>query len=291
MHNKNPKRAFTLTGTYTTILIIILLIIGATQGDWIVTKIRLNDARNITKNSPVLQIKGLIAWWESTSKNSFIVKESKNGAKISSWYSMDPSLLTKNDIIQLTDIHKPIYLNNAINGLPAVKFNGTSSFLELPYNPKLNQKNFTIFAVVKTSSSSDYGAIFSSRSDPPKQGYVLYNTPAIEYEIWIGNSETWGTPANSRITINRANILSADYNGNFLNFYDNGKYQGYMEQTISLNERQNFRIGAGKNENKNPEYFYDGYIGEIIIFERVLTTEERKMIESYLSQKWKIGII
>ena len=36
--------------------------------------------------------------------------------------------------------------------------------------------------------------------------------------------------------------------------------------------------------------YYDGDIAEIIIFTRVLTTEERQAIESYLSQKYNIQI-
>jgi hypothetical protein len=36
--------------------------------------------------------------------------------------------------------------------------------------------------------------------------------------------------------------------------------------------------------------YYDGDIGEIIIFDRALKTEERQSIEKYLGQKWGIKI-
>ena len=36
-------------------------------------------------------------------------------------------------------------------------------------------------------------------------------------------------------------------------------------------------------------YYFDGFIGEIILFDRALTTRETQDIHKYLRQKWKIS--
>ena len=38
-------------------------------------------------------------------------------------------------------------------------------------------------------------------------------------------------------------------------------------------------------------YFLIGTIGEVIVYDRALSTFEREQIEEYLSQKWKIDLI
>lgn len=40
----------------------------------------------------------------------------------------------------------------------------------------------------------------------------------------------------------------------------------------------------------SPGIFYSGFISEIIIFSRALNTEERKVVESYLSKKYNIKV-
>lgn len=48
-------------------------------------------------------------------------------------------------------------------------------------------------------------------------------------------------------------------------------------------------IGAFRNSSEIARYF-DGYIGEIIIFERALKDDDRKIVERYLGEKWGIPL-
>lgn len=50
-------------------------------------------------------------------------------------------------------------------------------------------------------------------------------------------------------------------------------------------------IGIGAHYNGTTRSgFFNGYIAEVIIFDRVLKTEERTEILEYLSEKWAIRI-
>jgi hypothetical protein len=50
-------------------------------------------------------------------------------------------------------------------------------------------------------------------------------------------------------------------------------------------------LGAKKMDNgANPTSFFNGMIGEIIVFNRSLNNEDRKEIEKYLGKKWGIKV-
>ncbi|MCH2376444.1 MAG: hypothetical protein MK538_19840, partial [Planctomycetes bacterium] len=45
-------------------------------------------------------------------------------------------------------------------------------------------------------------------------------------------------------------------------------------------------IGAGWN----PLYYFTGYIGEILVYDRALTDSEIRLVEQYLGSKWGIAL-
>ena len=55
------------------------------------------------------------------------------------------------------------------------------------------------------------------------------------------------------------------------------------------NSYLDFRIGAQKNTGEGYR-LYKGYISEIILFGRSLDNQETKLIENYLSEKWRIKL-
>ncbi len=67
-------------------LIVGILIAGVTQGSILIKKSRLSAAQSLTQSSPVPSIKGLVAWYEATSKQSLEDRERNDGDSISKWY-------------------------------------------------------------------------------------------------------------------------------------------------------------------------------------------------------------
>lgn len=283
-------RAFTLIEFSMVILIIGFLLTGTIVANSLIQKSKLASARAQTLSSVVVSTKGLVAWWEATSEKSFKDTETEDGAKISLWYDINPLSTKKFSAAQNTSGNQPIYKSSAINNLPALKFNGTTSYLEAAYDFNLNPSAITVFAVVKTSATTTYGTIISSRNDPPHCGYMLYSAPnsPIDYEAWFGDgASSWGTGStpHSAIILEKPTIISLTNSGSTMSIYNNGTSVGSAGITMTQNSVMPLRIGAGKNET-TADYFYNGYIGELIVFKRVLSDEERKMIEDYLSKKW-----
>ncbi|MBP7710343.1 MAG: LamG domain-containing protein [Rickettsiales bacterium] len=296
---KKLKSAFSLIEISVVILIIGILISGVSQSGKMMQKFRLSTAVTLTKSSPVAGIKNLVVWWEATSEESFLNSERENNQKVSTWYDVNPRSIEKYNAVQATSGSQPAYVAEAINNLPALKFDGSATYLKVPYSANLNPTDLTIFVVVKTLGTTSHGAIISSRSatpvDPANQGYIIYATPASTYQTWVGNP-TWGgvgTPS-ATIVLNKTNVLSTTAGNSLVNLYNNGATVSGspFSQTMAVNSNpsRELRIGAGKNEDLVPQYFYNGYIGELIIFDRVLLNEERKAIEAYLGKKWGVKI-
>lgn len=296
---KKLKSAFSLIEVSVVILIIGILIAGVSQSAKMMQKFRLSTAVTLTKSSPVAGIKNLVVWWEATSEESFLNSECENNQKVSTWYDTNPRSIEKYSAVQATSGNQPTYIAEAINNLPALKFDGSATYLKVPYSANLNPDSFTIFAVVKTVGTTNHGAIISSRAstpvDPANLGYIIYATPANTYQTWVGNLN-WGgvgTPS-ATLVLNKTNVLSTTAGSSLVNLYNNGAtvLGSPFSQTMAVNNNpsRELRIGAGKNEALVPDYFYSGYIGELIIFDRVLLNEERKAIEAYLGKKWGVVI-
>jgi prepilin-type N-terminal cleavage/methylation domain-containing protein len=283
------KKAFSLIELSIVILIIGILVAGVTQASRITAQMRLATARNLTQSSPVNNVKNLIAWWETTSEKSFVDSETTDTAAVSNWYDINSTSITKFNAIQATSANKPTYSTNSINGLPTLKFDGSTDYFEIPFNADLNPANFTFFVATKPVSAAAYGAIFSSRSASPLKGYMLYLSPSSTYEIIVGDgASSWGS-ATISATMNKTYILSGTFNSGALTLYDAGSSSGPVSKTFVPTASSTFRIGAGRNES-TPNYFLNGYLGELIIFDRSLKTEERQEIEKYLGKKWGVRI-
>lgn len=291
---KNFKQAFSLIEMSIAILIIGILFVGTIQAGKIIQKSRLSSARAQTASSVVNGTAGLVAWWETTSEKSFIDTEAADSVSVSAWYDINQTSIKKFGVSQSNSTNKPTYKTSVINGLPALKFDGANTYFSTGYNASLNPPTMTLFAVAQPSAVSAYGAVISSRYDPPHTGYMLYAAPnsPVDHEAWFGDGNTtWsGSAVTSAIALSKPVIISVTNSGSSMTFYSNSSLIGSASATFVPNNIGELRIGAGKNESSPPQYYYNGYIGEIILFKRVLNNEERKAVELYLSKKWSIDV-
>lgn len=288
----HPKKlAFSLIELSLVILIIGILIAGVTSASSSIDKARLQNARSLTQSSPIASIKNLVAWWESTSTASFNSAESEDNTSVGTWYDINPQSIAKFNLTQSSGSNKPSYQSNAINDLPALYFDGSSSYLSLAYQRELNPKEMSVFAVVKVMDVASHGTIISSRNDPPFRGYILYTIPTTQlYQVWSGDGAVdWQEAGSSTITLKTAELISFSKSSTTVNIYKNGENVDSQAQTTVVETSNELRVGAGRNET-TADYFLNGFIGELVVFDRVLKKSERQAIEQYLSQKWKINI-
>jgi prepilin-type N-terminal cleavage/methylation domain-containing protein len=240
------NKAFSLIELSLVILIIGILIAGTIQGGKLINKAKLDSARLLTENSPVSGIENLVSWWESTSEKSFIDSETEDSESVTTWYDINPQSIHKFNAIQSTPANKPTYNSKGINNLPALHFNGSSSYFEIPFSQNLNPSTLTIFVVMTLSSVSNYGSVISSRNIVSGKfgGYVIYANPLYKhYEFWSGNgTSTWQTTGTIPTTLKTPITLSFTQSSNTINIYKNGSIVDSQSKTMLINNNRLLRI-------------------------------------------------
>ena len=172
-------KAFSLIELSIVIVIIGIIIAGVTQGSRLVKQMKLSSARTQTQSSPISSIKNLELWLESTSEKSFDDAETEDGATVTTWYDINPQSSVKNNATQATDANKPIYVSSAINGLPALSGNGTSTVLESTLTDSFVSSGFTWIGVLQwinpnTGDPRGYFGLKSKTGAGANSGVTLF---------------------------------------------------------------------------------------------------------------------
>lgn len=287
------KSAFSLVELSVVIAIIGLLIAGVAQASKMIRKSTLTAARSQTKQSVVKDMPGLALWYESALDSSFIPEEMADSVAVSTWYDNNVQALSKINATQATTNSKPIYTENAISGLPALKFGGSKN---LAINDNLCTKDFTVFvvfqiAVVTSNGPFDgWGILFADSTNVANDTIPLVVAGSSVLTANGGSSDTTLYAANSKVVTNNLPhvvTVSRDMvSGNRNIWVDGANNNSDFNGAPGINLAANMNMLIGRSGNNNPDYL--GYIGEVIIFDRHLLTDERKAVEKYLGKKWKI---
>ncbi|SEB72816.1 hypothetical protein SAMN04489761_1584 [Tenacibaculum sp. MAR_2009_124] len=190
-----------------------------------------------------------------------------------------------------------IFNTNSINSYPSFSFNDSSNYFELAYENRLNPNTFTIFSVSRVANSGSYKAVLSNRDDPPgspTRGFILYSRPNNNnWSFWTGrDSGSWQTvEGNINTTGNWASQMMR-YNGNtnVKNISINNNNYTTATQTMTLNTSRPFRIGAGRNESNTPNYYFNGNISEIIMFDQLINDAQIIIIQNYVAAKYNFTL-
>ena len=293
------KQAFSIVELSIVVLILGIMLAGIVNYNNFVLKASLVSARKITKSSTILKVENLALWLDATAQNSFKSDELANTVFLNDisdkqtigwWQDVNlqkvyPARLnfTANNLV-----NRPKYWVSAINNLPALYFDG-NDFLRIENLSTSNiasENEITIFVVqnVKSSNLATF-TINSSTQNAANSGERImlnayYNN---NFYFDFGNYNSLDRVTKnytSQSYLAKPQLISAIKNGNNSSFYINSKLEATQNTTSSLNTSLERYLEIGTS--------FDGYIGEILIFNRALKARERMLIERYLLNKWKI---
>ena len=280
MARKNKKRLKLLKGLYISFISLIIIAIVYSAGYKLYIISENERAKNLTINSPIFEVGQAHLWVESTLNKSLNKKNRKNNKKINIWNDISGN---NNNLTQYLNSKAPKYEANAINGLPAVGFNGKNNYLNFNNKFLTNNKGYTIFVVEqrKESRESDY-FIGGDNTRSNFRMALGYKNNQIRYyngfpNIMNINIDKHTKPIARVHTFHNNNLSEKKY-------YLNGILKSNINNKHNI-EKYKHPIVGGEYFNSN---FYYGYIGEIIIYDHTLNNRERSSIEEYLIEKWKI---
>jgi prepilin-type N-terminal cleavage/methylation domain-containing protein len=302
-----PSKAFSLIELSIVVLIIGILIAGVTQGSRLVKQSRVSTAQNQTQTSPVNSIPNLVGWWETTSANSFKDIEADDGLQPTIWYDISSQSINKNNATPgATVAGSATYRATAINGLPALVFAGTSlnQSFALADPTIINSSDYTIFVVENHSTTSIAKNYFLCGSATVVG--APYNNLVLGYSTVASNNVVWSyltTAASATNYASQGTITQPATNIETIHSYvhkiSNGAsakkyFMNGTQQTLTTNDANSLASWAGASIGcslaVSPGGAFTGAIGEVIIYNRALSTEERKSVEGYLGKKWSVTV-
>jgi prepilin-type N-terminal cleavage/methylation domain-containing protein len=275
------KSAFSLVELAVVLIIIGIIATGVLQGANLLSSGRLINARSVTSKSEVANIKGLVAWYEPTIKNSFNRSETFDNSQITKWYDISPSSISgQKNALSKSAGSGVIYSREAINKIPGVKFNGTQNIgLNSFYQGSSAQT--TVFVVFQPSSTSSLQTLIDSHSSATSINKINIQSSNIQLDSGSVAS------VSNNFTTGNDYIISA-----YFNRTASGVYINDAENMTggNINPGTNELSGLTVGSNKSNGGGFSGFISEIIIYNRPLKNQERKDVMSYLAKKYKITV-
>ena len=211
-----------------------------------------------------------------------------DGTAISSW--TDQSGNNKH-AVQDTTAFQPKFRTNIVNGKPAIVFDGTNDYLAFNGNIIVNT-NYTIIAVLRRNIGSTahhcfLGGTKTSQNKNLHIGWQSNNTfyhaqYSNDYAMRVTNYSAGEQPLI--VSLRHSNTLGNDT-------YIDGGLRGldmYAGRLAHLTEWNGAAIGRYIDGSINPRF--NGWVAELIMYNRYLSETERKAIESYLSAKYNVSI-
>ena len=278
-------------------MIVGILTAAISKGVDLAYDMRLATARSLTDKAPMYGIDNLELWLETTSKESLAtgtasfvnVENPADRQAIGRWNDLNPATLNssyKNHASQATSALQPLYIKDGINGLPALLFDGIDDFLL--YNGNfLANSDYTIF-VVEARTGSVANNFFLAGSELTESNNLILgyssNTTITHSHLGSAN-KIENTISAYDIPIPRVHSFAFGRKFGKESYTNGGQKISNASQTNPLASYTNSSIGKAYTAN-----YFKGFVGEIIIYSRNLNDADRKLIETYLIEKWRIKL-
>jgi len=229
-------------------------------------KTSLHSAKPASPSFNPLSISGCKLWLKS---NVGITKDGSD--LVSAWEDQSDE---SNDVAQATGTNQPLWVDNVQNGLPVIRFDGVDNYMSTAIftGGTLTQPN-TIIIVVKMPSNVNT-FVHDGISDTARHAFWNY----LDENSMYAGTYLSGTTVNST---------------NFLLYYEvfNGASSLLRKSKIQLftgnagtQSLTGFRFGAASGITN----FSNSNIGEVLIYDSILSTEDRDNIETYLTDRWAV---
>ncbi|NOS94700.1 MAG: hypothetical protein HOP30_22545, partial [Cyclobacteriaceae bacterium] len=200
------------------------------------------------------------------------------------------------NVLQNSAVNQPAIQTNRINFNPTLQFDGANDYLSLTGGILGNANTFTdvyAFVVSRTNTISNSSIFYENASGASPQ--FNFHSP------WGDNSLYWdaGNNGTNRLAVNWGGNINTPFmwalqasttatpSGARQDIYRNG-FRIANDNTMNAftGNNNNFFVGSSSTTAN----FYNGDIGEVIIYTGPLTTIKTQQIQSYLALKYGITI-
>ena len=227
-------------------------------------------------------ISNLTAWFKA---DAGITKDASN--LVSAWKDQGANAYSA---VQATGTRQPTWTASVQNSLPAVYFSskwlsvasGVTAFastfpqhtIYLAFRPDLTQTSDTYHGAFCAGNGGSSGVNTSI-------GVLATSTDKRHWYGGWGQDSTWAATAPQY-------TQTWYFNGKV---WDGTNVLGYSNGTLLITKATTYTTGngaidIGRQFNSTSLGLYVGYVGEVVLYARALSTTERQKIEGYLAWRW-----
>jgi hypothetical protein len=237
-------------------------------------------------------ISGLVLWLDPTDSSTYTISTG-----VSAWN--DKSGGSRN-FAQSTGNNQPAL--STINGKTAFSFNGTSHFLSSSSTLLTGNGAATLFMVVEGTFTGTDAHLFNHNT---AAGGADSNQISVQWRADQGSAWVFGTLRTRVKSLRSGTAYNADQRFDSVDVSGRGavtaeagfnassatnvsRWRGTASPSASGTSDAGAETGMsiGCRNNSTRSLFYAGRVGEVIAYNRALTTAERNAIQSYLARKW-----
>lgn len=256
---------------------------GVTPGEYTLTVSATDGTTTLTQDITLVVssytisfpqgLSGLQGWWRADSLSTLTIG---GGNATSAWNDISGN--TKH-FAQGTGGLQPTYTASlaSLGGRPALYFDGSNDLLTAP-NVLNNATNATTFIVMQPSTAT---LRFVLEQRPNESQYSLENCSGATLSHYINNSGGAGATLNAGTGYYLSYVA-----GTQMRAWRNGSMTGGPSAYGGNTGTGALTIG-GRSSGACASY-YQGYIAEIILYNRALSDCERQQVERYLKAKYSL---
>ena len=220
-------------------------------------------------------IRGLQLWLDANDRSTI----TESGDKVSRW---DDKSGNGNDVTQGTGANQPTTQSDAQNGKNVLVFDGTNHFMSSVFDASLDIRNdFTIIYVAKTDDTTMTRRILATdgyATGVASSARTQYT--ALGVQDYSSANDYWNTSSHI------INTMTMDTSNDAI-FYKNN---AVFSSPTGANPANATTTGIFIGSRDTGVQKWDGEIAEIIIYDRVLSTAERTVLNRYLSLEWGLAL-
>ena len=185
-----------------------------------------------------------------------------------------------NNAVQIgADTTRPTVVAADQNGLDVISFDG-GDYLSTGF---INSSNITVFCMMEVDFQG-IGTIMGARDVTATRSAIASGDGDSDL-IYFAIGGRFGNRAYGNTLVYTALTMSHGGGNGYL--YRNGTETVNFTYTGSpINSTQDYYIGNWNDKGAPGSYYFNGDIGEIIIYDRVISATERGQVSDYLTDKW-----
>ena len=187
--------------------------------------------------------------------------------------------------VQATESKRPLYRADQIEGNPVVDFDGSDDLMVLTDGYLAYTGEFTLFVLVKADADPKTTGVTHVVEHGNSVGMVWDASASADVSrfAYQDSNDNWHDAPYGPVVGNSVYLISANYDGTNIKAWRNGELITDDISPALKNHGWNvLGIGGAPWDG----FYFDGKIGEIILFDSTLSTAEMETVEDYFKLEW-----